>query len=123
MRTGNDLASTSHVRCPTRMQAQDCTLHLFEYQLLPCFESADLFVIVSALTTQKVALVRDCSCMAQKLAGADPENKRHCIKILSHFEFRDHVFMVFEPMAMNLREVLKKVRRFELRFVSWVAAL
>ena len=47
---------------------------------------------------------------AQKLASADPDCKRHCIKMLSQFEFREHVFMVFEAMAMNLREVLKKVR-------------
>jgi serine/threonine-protein kinase PRP4 len=47
----------------------------------------------------------------RKLCGTDPENKRHCVKFLRHFEFRDHVFMVFESMHMNLREVLKKYGR------------
>jgi len=57
----------------------------------------------------KTAQIETAIC--KKLAGADPENKRHCVKFLGHFEFRDHVFMVFEPMAMNLREVLKKYGR------------
>jgi serine/threonine-protein kinase PRP4 len=41
----------------------------------------------------------------KKLMGADPENKRHCVRFLRSFEFRDHVFMVFESMHKNLREV------------------
>lgn len=49
--------------------------------------------------------------ICKKLSGADPENKRHCVKLLRYFEFREHVFMVFEPMSMNLREVLKKYGR------------
>lgn len=52
----------------------------------------------------EVAIVR-------KLAGADPENRRHCVRLLSHFEHREHVCMVFEPLALNLREVLKKFGR------------
>jgi len=47
----------------------------------------------------------------KKLSGADPENKRHCVKFHRSFEFREHVFMVFESMHMNLREVLKKYGR------------
>jgi hypothetical protein len=47
----------------------------------------------------------------KKLMGADPENKRHCVRFLRSFEFRDHVFMCFESMHMNLREVLKKYGR------------
>ena len=47
----------------------------------------------------------------KKLMGADPENKRHCVRFLRSFEYRDHVFMVFESMHMNLREVLKKYGR------------
>eukprot|EP00898_Chlorokybus_atmophyticus_P005737 jgi/Chlat1/6164/Chrsp41S05711 len=46
-----------------------------------------------------------------KLAGADPDNKKHCIRLLTHFEYRNHLCMVFEPMHMNLREVLKKFGR------------
>ncbi|GBG59478.1 hypothetical protein CBR_g38502 [Chara braunii] len=47
----------------------------------------------------------------KKLAGADPENKRHCIRLLSSFEYRKHLCLVFESMHMNLREVLKKFGR------------
>ena len=47
----------------------------------------------------------------QKLSGSDPENKRHCVRFVRHFEYRDHVFMVFESLAMNLREVIKKFGR------------
>ena len=38
----------------------------------------------------------------------DPENKRHCVRLLAHFEFRNHVAMVFDFEQMNLRETLKK---------------
>ena len=38
----------------------------------------------------------------------DPENRRHCVRLLSHFEFRNHVALVFDYQQMNLRETLKK---------------
>ncbi|QDZ23430.1 serine/threonine-protein kinase [Chloropicon primus] len=47
----------------------------------------------------------------RKLGGADPEGKRHCIRLLETFEYRNHVCMVFEAMDMNLREVVKKFGR------------
>lgn len=59
------------------------------------------------------------------LASKDPEDKRHCIRLISHFEFKNHLCLVFEPMryvitgwhcaslllliySMNLREVIKR---------------
>jgi len=42
------------------------------------------------------------------LAAADPDNKRHCIRMLSNFEYKNHLCLVLEPMHMNLREVIKK---------------
>lgn len=42
------------------------------------------------------------------LATNDPENRKHCIRLLSNFEHRNHLCLVFEAMAMNLREVCKK---------------
>ena len=38
----------------------------------------------------------------------DPENKRYCVRLLSHMDFRNHVALVFEFQTMNLRETLKK---------------
>lgn len=33
------------------------------------------------------------------IRDADPENKRHCIRLLHHFEFRSHLCLVMEPLA------------------------
>ena len=35
----------------------------------------------------------------RKLAGADPDNKRHCIRLLRTFEYRHHLCLVFEPLV------------------------
>jgi serine/threonine-protein kinase PRP4 len=43
-----------------------------------------------------------------KLRAADPEQKKHCVSLFASFEHRSHLCLVFEPMAMNLRQVLKK---------------
>ncbi|GLT91781.1 hypothetical protein SLE2022_096540 [Rubroshorea leprosula] len=47
----------------------------------------------------------------KKLAGADPENRRHCVRFFSSFKFRNHLCLAFESLNMNLREVLKKFGR------------
>ncbi|XP_074309451.1 uncharacterized protein LOC141643945 isoform X2 [Silene latifolia] len=47
----------------------------------------------------------------KKLVGADPEDKRHCVRYFSNFMYRDHLCIVFESLHMNLREVLKKFGR------------
>ncbi|KAL0430112.1 UNVERIFIED_CONTAM: Serine/threonine-protein kinase PRP4 [Sesamum radiatum] len=47
----------------------------------------------------------------KKLVGADPENKRHCVRFISTFKYRNHLCLVFESLHMNLREVLKKFGR------------
>lgn len=35
----------------------------------------------------------------RKLAGADPEGKRHCVRLLRTFEYRHHLCLVFESMV------------------------
>ncbi|KAG7565563.1 Protein kinase domain [Arabidopsis suecica] len=45
----------------------------------------------------------------KKLAGSDPENKRHCVRLLSTFKYRNHLCLVFESLHLNLREVVKKI--------------
>jgi serine/threonine-protein kinase PRP4 len=44
----------------------------------------------------------------EKLNASDPEGRYNCIKLLGHFEDRHHLCLVFEPMDLNLRQVLKK---------------
>jgi len=42
------------------------------------------------------------------LGERDEDNKKHIVRLYNHFEHRGHLCMVFEPMAMSLRDVLKK---------------
>jgi serine/threonine-protein kinase PRP4 len=46
--------------------------------------------------------------LLRALAAADPENRKHCVRLLAHLEHRQHVVMVFESLQMNLRETLRK---------------
>lgn len=47
----------------------------------------------------------------QKINEADPEDKKHMIRLERHFEHKGHLCMVFENLSINLREVLKKFGR------------
>jgi serine/threonine-protein kinase PRP4 len=47
----------------------------------------------------------------QKLAHADPDDKKHIIRLDRYFEHKGHLCMVFENLNINLREVLKKFGR------------
>ena len=42
------------------------------------------------------------------IAENDVTNKKHCVRLLENFEFRNHTALVFEYHQMNLRETLKK---------------
>lgn len=44
----------------------------------------------------------------KKLNDADPDDRFHCLRLYRHFFHKQHLCMVMEPLAMNLREVLKK---------------
>ncbi|KAF7854186.1 hypothetical protein EAF04_010483 [Stromatinia cepivora] len=44
----------------------------------------------------------------QKIKDADPEDKKHMIRLERYFEHKGHLCMVFEHLSINLREVLKK---------------
>ena len=43
-----------------------------------------------------------------KLALTDPEDKHHIIRLIGHFEYRNHTCLVLEPMNMNLRCITVK---------------
>lgn len=47
----------------------------------------------------------------RKLAEADREGRRHCIRLLGSFEYRNHLCLVFEPMDMDLRALTKRYGR------------
>lgn len=44
----------------------------------------------------------------RRLFALDPDDKRHLIRLLGHFEHRNHLCMVFESLSMNLREVIRR---------------
>jgi len=44
----------------------------------------------------------------ERLAAADRGNKRNVIRLLRHFDYRDHLCLVFECMWDNLRVALKR---------------
>lgn len=46
--------------------------------------------------------------MLGKLGALDPDDKRHVIRLIAHFDHRKHLCMVFESLSMNLREVVKR---------------
>ncbi|KAJ3000686.1 U4/U6 small nuclear ribonucleoprotein prp4 [Globomyces sp. JEL0801] len=46
--------------------------------------------------------------IVKKLNEADPENKKHIIRLITSFEHKNHLCLVFECLSMNLRQVLKK---------------
>ncbi|KAG9234199.1 kinase-like domain-containing protein [Amylocarpus encephaloides] len=47
----------------------------------------------------------------QKINEADPEDRKHMIRLERNFEHKGHLCMVFENLSINLREVLKKFGR------------
>jgi serine/threonine-protein kinase PRP4 len=42
------------------------------------------------------------------ISDADPDGRRHCVRMLGNTEFRNHIVIAFESMSMNLRDALKK---------------
>jgi len=44
----------------------------------------------------------------KKLAMEDTQNKRNCVRLISHFEHRNHLCLVFEPLHVNLRQMVRK---------------
>ena len=46
--------------------------------------------------------------LLQLIAQTDPQNKKHCVRLLGNTEYRNHVVLAFECLGMNLRETVKK---------------
>jgi serine/threonine-protein kinase PRP4 len=47
----------------------------------------------------------------QKIMDADPEGRKHVIRMEGWFEHKGHLCLVFENLSLNLREVLKRFGR------------
>lgn len=47
----------------------------------------------------------------EKLAAADPSGRRHCVRLLSRFEHRGHLCLVFEPLDSDLRALATRYGR------------
>ncbi|KAJ6630358.1 kinase-like domain-containing protein [Mycena sp. CBHHK59/15] len=48
------------------------------------------------------------SAILMKLQLADPEDKKHIVRLERTFEHRGHLCLVFESLSMNLRDVVKR---------------
>ncbi|MEW5315716.1 MAG: hypothetical protein WDW38_007124 [Sanguina aurantia] len=66
-------------------------------------------MIRSNETMTKAGLMEQA--ILRRLAAADPENKKHVIRMIRAFDYRQHMCLVFEPMDMNLRDLTKKYGR------------
>jgi len=42
------------------------------------------------------------------LNEGDPKDKKHCVKLNEHFEYNNHLCLVYECLELNLRETLAK---------------
>lgn len=47
----------------------------------------------------------------QKIMEADPDGRKHIIRLEGHFDHKGHLCLVFENLSLNLREVLKRFGR------------
>jgi hypothetical protein len=62
--------------------------------------AAQLQVIRSNETMSKAAALEQR--ILRLLADKDPDNRKHCIRLLRTFEYRQHVCMVFEPLVSTV---------------------
>jgi serine/threonine protein kinase len=44
----------------------------------------------------------------EKLNEEDPHNKKHIVRFFGHFDYKQHLCMIFEDLGPNLRDILKR---------------
>jgi serine/threonine-protein kinase PRP4 len=66
--------------------------------------------IIRANDTMRKAAAKEIEIL-ETLKDADPDDKKHMIRLERSFEHKGHLCMVFEHLSINLREVLKKFGR------------
>jgi len=73
-------------------------------------ERDDLVVAVKMIRnneTMTKAAVREVE-LLRDIAAKDPDDRAHCVRLVEATQHRGHTALVFESMAMNLREALRK---------------
>jgi len=60
--------------------------------------------------TMRKAALKEIS-LLEELTARDPDNRKHCVRLLQTTEYRKHTCLVFESLSMNLRETLRKFGR------------
>ena len=66
--------------------------------------------IIRSNDTMRKAALKEIDILGT-LKTADPDDKKHVVRLERHFEHKGHLCMVFENLSINLREVLKKFGR------------
>ena len=46
--------------------------------------------------------------VVKDLNSGDPNDRKHCVRLLKTFEWNCHLCIVYECLSMNLRETLSK---------------
>ncbi|EJU05920.1 kinase-like protein [Dacryopinax primogenitus] len=63
--------------------------------------------IIRAQETMYKAGLKEAQIL-NKLMQADPDDKKHVVRLEATFEHRGHLCLVFESLSMNLRDVVKR---------------
>ena len=53
--------------------------------------------------------------MLRRLNDADAEDKFHCLRLFRSFYHKQHLCLAFEPLSMNLREVIGLFNDFTIK--------
>ena len=81
--------------------------------VLKCFnlesesKSAVAVKLIRSNDVMKKAAEKELSILLE-VAAKDPDNKKFCVRLVDHGEYRNHVVFVFDYHSMNLREAIKK---------------
>lgn len=79
--------------------------------VLKCIDLYDNDTVVAVKMIRNNETMRKAAEKERRILLLLKDNKRFCIKMLTHLDYRHHIAFVFEYQAMNLREALKKFGR------------
>ena len=58
--------------------------------------------------------------MLKMIAAADPDNKRHCIRLINSFMHRNHLCLVLEPMQYVVPVLFSLTETNVLVYIVWI---